>query len=552
MQPLPVLRAAAGHRAAAGDPRLALCSRRLPLLSLQALNSYADQLSQGLRPQAAKITFFVRSGEGEGLVEVRTRYGLPAQGRGRGVAGPFKVEEVRGPWQAPAPGHRHRRRCCRGAQRRPRPPTHLCSSFPQIPAELPPYGSLGPLFYAFGLITREELKGGVGAHGGAGADDRDLAAWLRETVAEAVRGRAGPGAAWLWAATHSAAACRVLPPQEPVAHCPALAAPINRTAGAHRGPARQPEACDPRHAHGAGGAVPAGPHPGACCALCAAVPAVCTSVCLVMVLQAPVCVPAPAPPPRPARAAALSRPPRAQVGGEFAISTAEQRRQIDALKALEGCLAALGPEAAAQFEGLSLRCVAGGCPLFTRPRGAARAAHSSPTRCPHQRCPPSRPRHRLYHPQSRPLGTVEYVDADGAFNLRTQPIVSFVADDGVVHIVADSDPAALAATLPRLDLRRARLLARLGTVWMQRSRWVGGRAGGCAPPVASRAAAAGCPAAPASPRHHPPAAARAQGPEQRAAERAGRGRGVVRHAHRGLVPAVCAVGGGGAGAARRI
>lgn len=36
-----------------------------------------------------------------------------------------------------------------------------------IVAELPSYGSLGPLFYAFGLITAEELSKGVGAyHGG--------------------------------------------------------------------------------------------------------------------------------------------------------------------------------------------------------------------------------------------------------------------------------------------------------------------------------------------------------------------------------------------------
>lgn len=32
---------------------------------------------------------------------------------------------------------------------------------------------------------------------------------------------------------------------------------------------------------------------------------------------------------------------RAQVGGEFAVSTAEQRRQLQALKALDTCLAAL-------------------------------------------------------------------------------------------------------------------------------------------------------------------------------------------------------------------
>lgn len=238
--------------------------------ALQALNAYADQLSQGLRPQAAKLTFYVRGGEGEALTE--------------------------------------------------------------IPAELPAYGSLGPLFYAFGLITQEELKEGYGSCG-QGADDRDLAAWLRETVAEAVR-----------------------------------------TADQHDSLKRVIRdmrlALESRFKLGA-----------------------------------------------------------IQVGGEFAISTAEQRRQIDALKALEGCLAGMDPKATANFEGLNIR---------------------------------------LYHPDSRPLGTVEYVDSDGAFNLRTQPITSFVADDGVLHIVAD--PTTMAEALPKLDLRRARLLARLGTVWQQRSR----------------------------------------------------------------------------------
>lgn len=31
-----------------------------------------------------------------------------------------------------------------------------------VEAVLPSYGSLGPLFYAFGLITREELEQGIG------------------------------------------------------------------------------------------------------------------------------------------------------------------------------------------------------------------------------------------------------------------------------------------------------------------------------------------------------------------------------------------------------
>lgn len=51
------------------------------------------------------------------------------------------------------------------------------------------------------------------------------------------------------------------------------------------------------------------------------------------------------------------------------------------------------------------------------------------------------------------------------------PVPLHRADDGVLHIVAD--PSTMAGALPKLDLRRARLLARLGTVWQQRSRWGG-------------------------------------------------------------------------------
>jgi hypothetical protein len=42
------------------------------------------------------------------------------------------------------------------------------------------------------------------------------------------------------------------------------------------------------------------------------------------------------------------------------------------------------------------------------------------------------------------------------------------ADNGVVHVVADAE--LMAETLPSLDLSRARLLAKLGSFWMQRSR----------------------------------------------------------------------------------
>ena len=67
-----------------------------------------------------------------------------------------------------------------------------------------------------------------------------------------------------------------------------------------------------------------------------------------------------------------------QVGGEFAISSAEQRRQIDALKALEGCLAAMAPPAAANFEGLSIRwvCSQSGLPPWP-------PLHGCSAGCPH-------------------------------------------------------------------------------------------------------------------------------------------------------------------------
>lgn len=238
--------------------------------ALKALNVYADQLSQGLRPQAAKLTFFVRQ-ESE--------------------------DEALG----------------------------------QISAELPSYGSLGPLFFAFGLISEEELKQGAGAV--SSADDRDLAAWLRETVDEAVR-----------------------------------------TADQHDSLKR-------------------------------------------MIRELRVAV------------QDRFRLAAVQVGGEFAVSTSEQQRQIEALKVLESCLGGLTADDPLMFEGLTIR---------------------------------------LYHPDSRPLGTLSYVDWNGTYNQRTAPIASHVADNGVVHMVADGE--LMAESLPGLDLSRARLLAKLGSFWLQRSR----------------------------------------------------------------------------------
>lgn len=72
------------------------------------------------------------------------------------------------------------------------------------------------------------------------------------------------------------------------------------------------------------------------------------------------------------------------------MSTSEQQRQIEALKALEACLGELTAADPDMFEGLTLR---------------------------------------LYHPDSRPLGTLSYVDWNGTYNQRTAPIASHVAGE---------------------------------------------------------------------------------------------------------------------------
>ena len=54
----------------------------------------------------------------------------------------------------------------------------------KVEALLPSTGSLGPLFYAFGLITEEELQAGTGRDDVA---DTNFLEWLRQTVDEAVR-----------------------------------------------------------------------------------------------------------------------------------------------------------------------------------------------------------------------------------------------------------------------------------------------------------------------------------------------------------------------------
>lgn len=53
----------------------------------------------------------------------------------------------------------------------------------KIEAELPASGSLGPLLFAFGLISEEELKSGAGNV----ADDTNFLEWLRDAVRNAVK-----------------------------------------------------------------------------------------------------------------------------------------------------------------------------------------------------------------------------------------------------------------------------------------------------------------------------------------------------------------------------
>ncbi|GAB4823551.1 hypothetical protein N2152v2_010597 [Parachlorella kessleri] len=237
--------------------------------SLKVLNAYVDQLSRGMRPPAAKVEFFVKDGA---------------------VLTPIR-------------------------------------------ADLPAYGSLGPLFLAFGLISQEELAAGVGSCSLGGVNDRDFLQWLNETVAEAVV-----------AAEQHESMKKVL---------------------------------------------------------------------------------------RDVRAAVESRYRlnTVQLGGEFAVSLAEQRRQIEALKVLDESLAHLCANDPGRFEGLSVR---------------------------------------LYHPDSCPLDPLSFTDANGAFNVRTENMNSHVADDGCLHIVADRDN--IGQVVASLDLARARLLSRLSLFWIRRSR----------------------------------------------------------------------------------
>jgi hypothetical protein len=241
--------------------------------SLQALNAYADLLAAGQRPEPVRLDFFARADGG---------------------------------------------------------------ALEPVAAELPGHGSLAPLFFAFGLISAEELAAAAGA--GAGErDGRDLFQWLGGVAAEAAQA----------AGAHDA---------------------LKRAARALR--------AELEAAHGL-----------------AAVDA----------------------------------------GGEFAVAGEEQRRQLEALRALAEALA----------EGAATGAL---------PRGALEGL-----------------RLRVYHPDSAPLTAVGRANADGSFDLRAEPLGGRVADDGVLHVVA-ARGGGVAAALGALDLARARVLARAAAYWAARAR----------------------------------------------------------------------------------
>jgi hypothetical protein len=98
-----------------------------PARASQALNSYADQLSKGQRPQASRVDFYVRGSGG---------------------------------------------------------------ALSPVSAELPARGSLVPLLLAFGLVSAEDAQRAAaseGASSGDPNDGRDLFEWLSGVAAEAAR-----------------------------------------------------------------------------------------------------------------------------------------------------------------------------------------------------------------------------------------------------------------------------------------------------------------------------------------------------------------------------
>eukprot|EP01025_Chloroclados_australasicus_P055430 TRINITY_DN670_c0_g1_i1.p1 TRINITY_DN670_c0_g1~~TRINITY_DN670_c0_g1_i1.p1 ORF type:complete len:580 (-),score=66.70 TRINITY_DN670_c0_g1_i1:565-2304(-) len=201
-----------------------------------------------------------------------------------------------------------------------------------LKAELPGYGSLGPLFFAFGFITEEELQQGRGRYFEV-IHNTDFLQWLQETVEAALE----------TATQHEALKH----------HIRDTKADIEDRFG------------------------------------------------LVNI----------------------------QLGGEFAVSTAEQKRQIEALQILDTCLAQIIEETGQKdkFDGFTVR---------------------------------------LYHSKNCPYETYSWIDDKGEFNVKTGKMHSYIGEDGVLHVIADR--SSTKRQIQALDLARARLLSKLSTFWEMR------------------------------------------------------------------------------------
>lgn len=234
-------------------------------------------------------------------------------------------------------------------------------SLRRVEATLPASGNLLPLFYAFGLITADELTADSSF---SAAADTDFLVWLQGQVQEAVRA----------AEQHDL-----------------LKGAIRKLRGGIEERLSLAEVLVSRVAHHTGRTVQLPKHP-----------------------------PLMSGPPPPTNAA--------QVGAEYAVSLAEQERQLETLKVLEGCLLGLSQQGY-DFSGLSFQ---------------------------------------LYHPHSCPVESTSYVDEHGFYNMKTSYMRSFIADDGCVHLVADR--MSIKQQVMSVDLERARMLTKVTFFWLKRVR----------------------------------------------------------------------------------
>ena len=138
------------------------------MLRAQVLNAYVDTLSRGQRPAPAQVEFFVKEGrcapDSRPCRELRCASQIACEAgcaQHAGLAGADSRSKEEGVSRAGAGRRKGTDGQSQGNPCAAAPPP-ACSVLTPIRAELPAYGSLGPLFLAFGLITAEELQAGAG------------------------------------------------------------------------------------------------------------------------------------------------------------------------------------------------------------------------------------------------------------------------------------------------------------------------------------------------------------------------------------------------------